>query len=46
MSEGRVAEFGTVAELTANPDSTFRAMAQAAGMDFSALQNGCCSGRV
>ncbi|KAH9365400.1 hypothetical protein HPB48_022722 [Haemaphysalis longicornis] len=40
MSAGRVVEFGTVAELAANPDSAFRAMAQAAGIDLSAPRNG------
>lgn len=37
MSEGCVAEFGTVAELAANPHSLFGAMARTAGIDTSAL---------
>ncbi|KAL3234763.1 hypothetical protein MRX96_022532 [Rhipicephalus microplus] len=46
MSEGRVAEFGTAAELAANPSSIFGAMARAAGIDTSALQNSNYSVRL
>ncbi|XP_075724750.1 ATP-binding cassette sub-family C member 2-like [Rhipicephalus microplus] len=46
MSEGRVAEFGTAAELAASPISIFGAMARAAGIDTSALQNSNYSVRL
>ncbi|KAL1426956.1 hypothetical protein MTO96_003255 [Rhipicephalus appendiculatus] len=39
MSEGCVAEFGTAAELAANPSSVFGAMARTAGIDTSALKS-------
>ncbi|XP_070379117.1 ATP-binding cassette sub-family C member 2-like isoform X2 [Dermacentor albipictus] len=46
MSEGCVAEFGTVADLAANPSSIFGAMARAAGIDTPSLQNNGYSVRL
>ncbi|XP_077490104.1 multidrug resistance protein mrp-7-like [Amblyomma americanum] len=39
MSDGSVAEFGTVTELASNSCSLFSAMARTAGIDLVALQN-------
>ncbi|XP_077528196.1 multidrug resistance protein mrp-7-like [Haemaphysalis longicornis] len=39
MTEGRIAELGSVGELAANPTSIFAAMARAAGIDLSTLTN-------
>ncbi|XP_075557069.1 ATP-binding cassette sub-family C member 2-like isoform X2 [Dermacentor variabilis] len=46
MSEGCVAEFGTVADLAANPTSIFGVMARAAGIDTSSLQSSGCFVRL
>ncbi|XP_077527021.1 ATP-binding cassette sub-family C member 3-like [Haemaphysalis longicornis] len=46
MKEGRVAEFGTVGELAGNPNSIFRAMARAAGIDLSHFEEDSCSTRL
>ncbi|KAH7970754.1 hypothetical protein HPB49_015080 [Dermacentor silvarum] len=39
MRDGGVAEFGTVAELAANPSSVFREMALTAGIDLTTMLN-------
>ncbi|XP_077527043.1 multidrug resistance protein mrp-7-like isoform X2 [Haemaphysalis longicornis] len=39
MTDGRIAELGSVGELAANPTSIFAVMARAAGIDISTLTN-------
>ncbi|XP_077528197.1 multidrug resistance protein mrp-7-like [Haemaphysalis longicornis] len=46
MKEGSVAEFGTIGELAANPNSIFRAMARAAGIDLSIFADDVFSVRL